>query len=154
MLLARKIIDQTVDVPLIWNAHCDNVYSSPPAIFLLRKSDFVKDVPEGEKVVFIDSNPIAPFKLDILKKMIKDRFKVRLIIFSYVEIGRPRLKSPFVWYTDPLFLAKPNLKNIFLDKFVAWRSIFSWNCMRVDYVTYYIILQLWTHYNKDWIYFF
>ena len=46
------------------------------ALFLLRSPSFLDSVPEDMKASFIDGNPIAPCKLEMLKKMIQDRFPV------------------------------------------------------------------------------
>ena len=56
---------------------------SHSALFLLRKSDFVKDLPEEYKATFVDSDPISSYKLDTLKTMIKDRFPVSVWFCIY-----------------------------------------------------------------------
>jgi hypothetical protein len=52
------------------------------AIFLLRNPSFLDDVPEEHKKDFIDSDKLAPQKLKILKKMIRDRFPVSVFAFA------------------------------------------------------------------------
>ena len=62
------------------------------ALFMLRNPSFVERVPERYKKHFIDSQPIAPYKLQILKKMIQDRFPV-----SVHHDGRYRPTLLSVW---------------------------------------------------------
>lgn len=55
------------------------------ALFLLRDPSFLKQVPEEHQQAFIDSQPVAAPKLQILKKMIKDRFPVSCqVITSWI----------------------------------------------------------------------
>ena len=46
------------------------------ALFMLRDSSFIEDVPDEHRKDFVDSDSVAPYKLKILKKMIQDRFPV------------------------------------------------------------------------------
>ena len=54
-------------------------------MFLLRNPDFLETVPENQKKVFVDGNPIAPSKLSFLKKMIEDRFPVSFDLIGNVS---------------------------------------------------------------------
>ena len=49
------------------------------AIFMLRDPTFLDKVPDDYKKFFIDSDPIAPYKLQMLKKMVAERFSVSSI---------------------------------------------------------------------------
>jgi len=49
---------------------------------MLRQPAFLEKVPEEYKKRFIDSHPLAPYKLKLLKKMICDRFPVCFIYFD------------------------------------------------------------------------
>lgn len=46
---------------------------------MLREANFLKSLPTHHKDVFIDGNPRAPVKLELLKKHIEQRFPVRPI---------------------------------------------------------------------------
>lgn len=52
----------------------------PPALFLMRDDAFLSNVPPQYKSHFIDENPIAVNKLEMLKKQIKERFPVSLFL--------------------------------------------------------------------------
>ena len=43
---------------------------------MLRDPTFLDKVPDDYKKFFIDSDPIAPYKLQMLKKMVAERFSV------------------------------------------------------------------------------
>ena len=47
------------------------------AMFMLRDPSFLETVPEEYQKAFVESNPVAPVKLEMLKKMIHERFPVR-----------------------------------------------------------------------------
>ena len=46
---------------------------------MLRDPTFLDKVPDDYKKFFIDSDPIAPYKLQMLKKMVAERFSVSSI---------------------------------------------------------------------------
>ena len=47
------------------------------ALFMIRDSSFLKSVPVQYHKDFVDVNPVAPAKLQMLKQMLKERFGVR-----------------------------------------------------------------------------
>ena len=49
------------------------------ALFLLREENFLDEVPDEHKKVFVDENALAPAKLKVLKKMITSRFPVSVL---------------------------------------------------------------------------
>ncbi|XP_071952526.1 telomerase protein component 1-like [Antedon mediterranea] len=51
---------------------------NPNSLFLVRNSSFLKTIPEEYVGDFMDPNPIAPHKLDVLKQMLKTRLKDRV----------------------------------------------------------------------------
>ena len=67
------------------------------ALFLLRDPSFLDEVPEEHKKDFIDSGKLAPYKLKILKKMIRDRFPVRINIFELLFLLCFQLFLLFFW---------------------------------------------------------
>ena len=52
------------------------------ALFMLRDPAFLSKVPAEHKKHFIDSEPLQLCKMDILKKMVKDRFPVNITTVS------------------------------------------------------------------------
>lgn len=59
------------------------IYFNILALFLLRDPSFLDEVPEEHKKDFIDSDKLAPYKLKILKKMIRDRFPVSDVLHVF-----------------------------------------------------------------------
>lgn len=70
------------------------------ALFMLRDSSFIDDVPEEHRKDFVDSNKLAPYKLKILKKMILDRFPVRTLHRSLFCFGS---RNSFLWNFATVF---------------------------------------------------
>ena len=48
------------------------------ALFMLRDSSFLENVPEDHRKLFVDGAPVAPAKLKVLKDMIRKKFSVNL----------------------------------------------------------------------------
>ena len=57
----------------------------PTAVFLIRNSAFLKNLPEEYEKDFIDPNPIAPHKLGMLKQMLKNKLVGCLIAWFYSD---------------------------------------------------------------------
>ena len=49
----------------------------------MRGSTFLESLPEKYKKDFVDVNPIAPEKLNMLKQMLKERFGVSFTFFVF-----------------------------------------------------------------------
>ena len=49
---------------------------------MIRDSSFLQEVPKEHHKDFVDVNPIAPAKLQMLKQMLKDRFRVKSLFMS------------------------------------------------------------------------
>ncbi|XP_001198485.3 telomerase protein component 1 isoform X2 [Strongylocentrotus purpuratus] len=64
--------------------------TNPNSIFFMRGSTFLESLPEKYKKDFVDVNPIAPEKLNMLKQMLKERFGTNQVHFyecQYNGIG-------------------------------------------------------------------
>ncbi len=62
---------------LLINGTIMNIFViSLAALFMLRNPKFLDQVPEEYKKVFVDGNPVAPEKLQVLKQMISKKFPV------------------------------------------------------------------------------
>nr|XP_054748224.1 TPR repeat-containing protein DDB_G0287407-like isoform X1 [Lytechinus pictus] len=64
--------------------------TNPNSIFFIRDSTFLESLPEKFKKDFVDVNPIAPEKLNMLKQMLKERFGTNQVHFyecQYNGIG-------------------------------------------------------------------
>ena len=64
-----------------------------PALFLVRDDSFLQNVPARHKSAFIDENPIAPSKLEMLKKEIKERFPVSISNSTLITVQATWLLS-------------------------------------------------------------
>ncbi|ELU16709.1 hypothetical protein CAPTEDRAFT_199172 [Capitella teleta] len=58
---------------------------NPNALFMLRDPSFLKSVPDDQSKAFIDNQPIAQPKLDVLKQRIRSRFPSKRIVNYPVE---------------------------------------------------------------------
>ncbi len=53
---------------------------------MLRNPKFLDQVPEEYKKVFIDGNPVAPEKLQVLKQMISKKFPVSVLYDNTIPL--------------------------------------------------------------------
>jgi nephrocystin-3 len=51
------------------------------SLFMIRESSFLEDVPKKYHQDFVDANPLAPGKLQMLKSMLKERFRSNQVHF-------------------------------------------------------------------------
>ena len=59
------------------------------ALFLIRDSSFLESVPQQYHKDFMDINPVATQKLEMLKRMLRERFGVSsLLVIKIATISR------------------------------------------------------------------
>ena len=61
-------------------------YTFLSALFMFRDPGFLDRVPAECQELFMDNQEIAPYKLQILKKMVQDRFPVSTLKCIYNEM--------------------------------------------------------------------